>query len=64
MKRWYSPRGARRGLLLAAFTAASWGCWALYYSTTTAPSAQGRAVTLPLLPQKSAAPCCQMQSPA
>jgi len=29
MRRWYSKRGARRGLLLAAAAAALWGSWAV-----------------------------------
>jgi hypothetical protein len=32
MRRWYSSRGARRGLLLAGITAALWVCWAVGYS--------------------------------
>lgn len=28
MKRWYSPRGAKRGLLLAGLTALLWLSWA------------------------------------
>ena len=31
MKRWFSPRGARRGLLLAGITAALWMSWAAGY---------------------------------
>lgn len=29
MKPWYSPRGARRGLKLAAVAAVLWSAWAL-----------------------------------
>lgn len=31
MNIWYSPRGARRGLLFAALLAALWSCWAAGY---------------------------------
>ena len=31
MRHWYSKRGARRGLLLAAFAAALWASWAIGY---------------------------------
>lgn len=31
MCRWYSPRGARRGFLLAMLTVMMWLCWALGY---------------------------------
>jgi len=31
MRRWYSKRGARRGLLLAIFAAALWASWAIGY---------------------------------
>ena len=31
MSRWYSRRGARRGLLIAAFAAALWIGWAVGY---------------------------------
>lgn len=29
MRHWYSPRGARRGLLLAGIAAALWAYWAV-----------------------------------
>ncbi len=32
MRRWYSPRGARRGLILAGFTAVLWFVWAIGYA--------------------------------
>lgn len=31
MKRWYSPRGARRGLLIAGIATVLWVVWALGY---------------------------------
>jgi len=35
MNRWYSPRGARRGMLLAAIGAACWVSWAFGHATAT-----------------------------
>jgi len=32
MSRWYSPRGARRGLLLAVVTIILWITWAVLYT--------------------------------
>ena len=32
MRRWYSPRGARRRLILAGVTAALWVVWAVGYT--------------------------------
>jgi len=32
MNFWYSPRGIRRGLQLAALLVALWGCWAAGYA--------------------------------
>lgn len=32
MRRWYSPRGAKRGLILAGVTAALWIVWAVGYT--------------------------------
>lgn len=32
MRRWYSPRGARRGLLFASLAAACWACWAIGFA--------------------------------
>lgn len=29
MKRYFSPRGAKRGLALAAVAVVLWGCWAI-----------------------------------
>jgi hypothetical protein len=31
MKRYFSPQGAKRGLILAAIAAFMWSCWALGY---------------------------------
>lgn len=36
MGRWYSPRGARRGLILAGVTAALWIVWAVGYTQGSA----------------------------
>ncbi len=38
MKPWYSPRGARRGLLLAGIAAALWASWAAGYVYGSRPS--------------------------
>lgn len=56
MRHWYSPRGARRGLLLAGVTAALWACWAVGYS-------QGATkIPVPTSTNKTTspvnAPCC------
>lgn len=49
MSRWYSPRGARRGLLLAVVTIMLWITWAVLYTRglpDTAPAAMPPAPTL------------------
>jgi hypothetical protein len=56
MRHWYSPRGARRGLLVAGLAAALWICWAVAYSqgTIKAPApAPATATTTPVKAQ-----CC------
>lgn len=47
MRRWYSPRGARRGLILAGVTAALWIVWAVGYTqgATTAPKSSASPAT-------------------
>jgi len=51
MRRWYSKRGARRGLLLAAFSAAIWAGWAVGYVHGSRSSAQSSPnVTAPSRP--------------
>ena len=53
---WYCPRGARRGLVLAASAAALWFGWALGYSQGTLAEpedAASSAVTVP-----ADASCC------
>ena len=45
MKRWYSPRGARRGILLATLAAAIWAGWALAYTRNAAIE---RSANLPI----------------
>jgi len=47
MRRWYSPRGARRGLILAGVTAALWIVWAVGYAqgATTAPKSSAFPAT-------------------
>ena len=50
MRRWYSPRGARRGLILAGVTAAVWIVWAEGYRqgiTTVAPKGASGSITVP-----------------
>ena len=37
MKRWYSPRGARRGMKWSALAAAGWLCWAAGYWQAARP---------------------------
>lgn len=37
---WFSPRGARRGLLLAACVAALWCSWALGYLQGMTPAVE------------------------
>ena len=52
MRRWYSPRGARRGLILAGVTAALWIVWAVGYTqgATKAPkpSASPSTTSIPV----------------
>ena len=43
MKQWYSPRGARRGLVLAMLAAAFWGGWAVAYTQSIAAEANAHA---------------------
>ncbi|MEN5157498.1 hypothetical protein [Achromobacter spanius] len=40
MKRFYSPRGAKRGLMLAMAGALLWGVWAASYLHASSPSPQ------------------------
>jgi hypothetical protein len=60
MRRWYSPRGARRGLILAGATAALWIVWAVGYTqgATTAPKSSAFPATTST-PAKVA--CCLQQ---
>ncbi len=52
MGRWYSPRGARRGLILAGVTAALWIVWAVGYTQGAAkapkPSATSTTTSAPV----------------
>jgi hypothetical protein len=47
MGRWYSPRGARRGLILAGITAALWIVWAVGYTqgATKVPKSSASPIT-------------------
>ncbi len=50
MRRWYSPRGASRGLILAGVTAAVWIVWAEGYRqgiTTDARKGASGSITVP-----------------
>ncbi len=47
MSRWYSPRGARRGLWLAALAAALWLAWAGAYLYGYPHDAQAYVVIAP-----------------
>ena len=56
MKRWYSKRGAARGLKMAVLAAALWSFWALGYFQGLLPAQQQvQIVDLPT----SAQACCQ-----
>lgn len=60
MRRWYSPRGARRGLILAGITAALWIVWAVGYTqgATKAPKSSASPSTTSM-PVNVA--CCMRQ---
>jgi hypothetical protein len=61
MNRWYSARGARRGLLLAGFAAACWSGWLVGYvqgaravprgAASLETSVRGEQTALPRCPQ-------------
>lgn len=57
MSRWFSARGARRGLQLSGLFAALWLSWAVGFTQGSAPpntSGESKA-SMPF----SAPPCCQ-----
>ena len=54
MNRWFSSRGARRGLMLSGFVATMWLCWALGFTQGSAP--KSAEVTTPASPFLLA--CC------
>lgn len=59
MKKYYSSRGARRGLFLAVLFLSGWCGWVLGYTQNTAPRA--RVLILEHAPssaQQSNVPCC------
>lgn len=62
MGRWYSPRGAPRGLILAGVTAALWIVWAVAYTQEAA-----KALAPSATPNTSSTPvnveCCLRHRP-
>jgi len=60
MRRWYSPRGARRGLVLAGVITALWIVWAVGYTQGAATEPEP-----PTSPATSSTPvnvaCCLRQ---
>jgi hypothetical protein len=56
MRRWYSPRGLRRGLLLAGIASALWLCWVAGYLQATVHRRLPPASTTTTTPVD--APCC------
>jgi hypothetical protein len=56
MRRWYSPRGARRGLILAGVTAALWIVWAVGYTQGAAKAPRSSTRTTTSAPANVA--CC------
>jgi len=59
MNRWYSPRGAHRGLLCAAFTAVLWGGWAIGYTQGAADTTSQYTRQNTSAPDGGNAPCCR-----
>lgn len=60
MHRWYSPRGARRGLILAGVTAALWIVWAVGYTQGVAATSKSFA-TPTSTPTPVNVACCLRQ---
>ena len=60
MRRWYSPRGARRRLILAGVTAALWIVWAVGYTqgATKVPKSSASPITTSVPVN---VPCCLRQ---
>lgn len=59
MRKYYSSRGARRGLLLAVLLLSGWCGWALGYMQNTTPRADVIIFEyLPVSAQQSSLPCC------
>lgn len=59
MKRWYCPRGARRGLILSALTVALWGCWALGYTQAFIQDVSHITYKSTLIPICADPTCCK-----
>lgn len=59
MNRWYSPRGARRGLLLAGLLAACWLCWAVGYTQSAARLRDAVPTAKTLVPSPDGTCCPQ-----
>lgn len=57
MNRWFSERGARRGLKLSALALALWLSWAIGFTHGSAPVPQGQATSASS--QTPVPPCCQ-----
>ncbi|MBN9341474.1 MAG: hypothetical protein J0H52_15520 [Comamonadaceae bacterium] len=56
MSRWFSVRGARRGIKLSALAVALWLSWAVGFTQGSAPVPPGAAHAAP---PSSSPPCCQ-----
>lgn len=56
MRHWYSPRGARHGLLFAGITAALWICWTVGYSQGAIKAPASTSTNTTNTPVKSQ--CC------
>lgn len=56
MNRWFSARGALRGMKLSALALALWLSWAVGFTQGSAPVPQGGDHAAP---SSSSPPCCQ-----
>lgn len=60
MSRWFSVRGARRGMKLSALAVALWLSWAVGFTQGSAPVPPGTAQAAPL---SSPPLCCRQPVP-